>query len=185
MIVPFESAVKRFHSKDHAVTALTSPRHAGKMITRSALHHYQGRNCRAAPWGVVQRVTRFHLKLAINDIDRYVTIRQHDPQLTSAETQARCLAAVASGAFIFGPPAEEFDFATIPEADRLDAVARAKKDWMREVDEATRDLEDIVHRTVVRGLIGIAELQAASDQVFAYLHPTGPLARLVERLRPA
>lgn len=140
---------------------------------------------RAAPWGVVQRVTRFHLKLAINDIDRYVTIRQHDPQLTSAETQARCLAAVASGAFIFGPPAEEFDFATIPEADRLDAVARAKKDWMREVDEATRDLEDIVHRTVVRGLIGIAELQAASDQVFAYLHPTGPLARLVERLRPA
>ena len=45
MIVPFESAVKRFHSKDHAVTALTSPRHAGKMITRSALHHYQGRNC--------------------------------------------------------------------------------------------------------------------------------------------
>ena len=44
MIVPFESAVKRFHSKDHAVTALTSPRHAGKTITRSALHHYQGRN---------------------------------------------------------------------------------------------------------------------------------------------
>ncbi len=46
MIVPFESAVKRFHSKDHAVTALTSPRHARETITRSALHHYQGRNFR-------------------------------------------------------------------------------------------------------------------------------------------
>ena len=31
------------------MTALTSPRHAGKMITRSALHHYQGRNLAEAP----------------------------------------------------------------------------------------------------------------------------------------
>lgn len=30
MIVPFESAVKRFHSKDHAVTALTPPDMPGR-----------------------------------------------------------------------------------------------------------------------------------------------------------
>jgi hypothetical protein len=35
----------KVHSKDHAVTALSSRTTHRETITRSALHHYQGRNC--------------------------------------------------------------------------------------------------------------------------------------------
>lgn len=139
---------------------------------------------RAAPWGVVQFTTRLSLNRAISKIEGYVTISRSEPQLTPAEIQARCLQATASG-MLFAPLAEDFDFTSIPEPDRLAAVARAKKEWLAEIDRGKQNLEDTAHRAVIRGLIGIAELQTASHRIFAYLHPTGPLNRLLEWLRPA
>lgn len=145
----------------------------------------ENRVCREVPWRVVQFVARWSLRGAVSKVDGYVTPFHRDPDLTPATHYARCLAARWSIALAFEPLPDGFDFAVIPQAQRLAAVERARQEWADEIDRSKRDFETAVHEIVIEGLIGLVELQTADDRIHAYLHPTGPLTKFLERLRPA
>lgn len=139
----------------------------------------------AAPLRLVRQTSRLSLLRAIARIDPYLSIRAETHlRLRSPLSLARGLAAKTTGHVALGPDLGDFDPSSVPEPDRLAVLAAAMEEWQSEVDRARRLFESEAHNVLIRALIGIAELRAASNAIFTFLHPVGPITKLREWLRP-
>lgn len=140
---------------------------------------------RAVPWKVVRLVSRRRLKWALQKVDAYVTAsRDVDVPLTPAIQYVRLALVTDRGETHFRSFPENFDLERVSPADRAKVVSLACDEWALQIRNAKRAHERYAHDRLIRGYIGLSELQAAADAIFRYIHPTGPLTKLMEWLRP-
>ncbi|MBB2893437.1 hypothetical protein [Flexivirga oryzae] len=144
------------------------------------------RIARAAPWRVVRVASRRRIRWTLADIDPLLA----DPasrvaiSLTDVDLIARVGIQQRIGRIDLND-LSDFDSEQLSPEERESIVQDAKERWTAEIRQASDRGTDLAHRVLIDGLIGVAELAVASDTIFRYVHPTGPLTQLLERIWPA